>query len=266
MQDLNNIPTQEPERQGYFMDLLSKEIEQYTKDNGQCPSYYVATFGCQMNAHDSEKLTGILEQIGFQEAPREEDADFVIYNTCTVRENANTKLYGHLGQLKKRKEKRKMLIGICGCMMQQKDTVAYIQEHYPFVDLIFGTFNFYKLAELLYRRIKGDEKQVYEVLDAPETNVENLPEKRKFAFKSGVNIMYGCNNFCTYCIVPYVRGRERSRTPEDILEEVQRLADKGYVEIMLLGQNVNSYGVNFMGTSPILEANPDYDFPYGRCM
>lgn len=261
MQDLNNIPTQEPERQGYFMDLLSKEIEQYTKDNGQCPSYYVATFGCQMNAHDSEKLTGILEQIGFQEAPREEDADFVIYNTCTVRENANTKLYGHLGQLKKRKEKRKMLIGICGCMMQQKDTVAYIQEHYPFVDLIFGTFNFYKLAELLYRRIKGDEKQVYEVLDAPETNVENLPEKRKFTFKSGVNIMYGCNNFCTYCIVPYVRGRERSRTPEDILEEVQRLADKGYVEIMLLGQNVNSYGVNFMGTSPILEANPDYDFP-----
>lgn len=261
MQDLNNIPTQEPERQGYFMDLLSKEIEQYTKDNGQCPSYYVATFGCQMNAHDSEKLTGILEQIGFQEAPREEDADFVIYNTCTVRENANTKLYGHLGQLKKRKEKRKMLIGICGCMMQQKDTVAYIQEHYPFVDLIFGTFNFYKLAELLYRRIKGDEKQVYEVLDAPETNVENLPEKRKFTFKSGVNIMYGCNNFCTYCIVPYVRGRERSRTPEDILEEVQRLADRGYVEIMLLGQNVNSYGVNFMGTSPILEANPDYDFP-----
>lgn len=261
MQDLNNIPTQEPERQGYFMDLLSKEIEQYTKDNGQCPSYYVATFGCQMNAHDSEKLTGILEQIGFQEAPREEDADFVIYNTCTVRENANTKLYGHLGQLKKRKEKRKMLIGICGCMMQQKDTVAYIQKHYPFVDLIFGTFNFYKLAELLYRRIKGDEKQVYEVLDAPETNVENLPEKRKFTFKSGVNIMYGCNNFCTYCIVPYVRGRERSRTPEDILEEVQRLADKGYVEIMLLGQNVNSYGVNFMGTSPILEANPDYDFP-----
>lgn len=261
MQDLNNIPTQEPERQGYFMDLLSKEIEQYTKDNGQCPSYYVATFGCQMNAHDSEKLTGILEQIGFQEAPKEEDADFVIYNTCTVRENANTKLYGHLGQLKKRKEKRKMLIGICGCMMQQKDTVAYIQEHYPFVDLIFGTFNFYKLAELLYRRIKGDEKQVYEVLDAPETNVENLPEKRKFTFKSGVNIMYGCNNFCTYCIVPYVRGRERSRTPEDILEEVQRLADRGYVEIMLLGQNVNSYGVNFMGTSPILEANPDYDFP-----
>ncbi len=261
MQDLNNIPTQEPERQGYFMDLLSKEIEQYTKDNGQCPSYYVATFGCQMNAHDSEKLTGILEQIGFQEAPREEDADFVIYNTCTVRENANTKLYGHLGQLKKRKEKRKMLIGICGCMMQQKDTVAYIQEHYPFVDLIFGTFNFYKLAELLYRRIKGDEKQVYEVLDAPETNVENLPEKRKFTFKSGVNIMYGCNNFCTYCIVPYVRGRERSRTPEDILDEVQRLADSGYVEIMLLGQNVNSYGVNFMGTSPILEANPDYDFP-----
>lgn len=261
MQDLNNIPTQEPERQGYFMDLLSKEIEQYTKDNGQCPSYYVATFGCQMNAHDSEKLTGILEQIGFQEAPKEEDADFVIYNTCTVRENANTKLYGHLGQLKKRKEKRKMLIGICGCMMQQKDTVAYIQKHYPFVDLIFGTFNFYKLAELLHRRIKGDEKQVYEVLDAPETNVENLPEKRKFTFKSGVNIMYGCNNFCTYCIVPYVRGRERSRTPEDILEEVQRLADRGYVEIMLLGQNVNSYGVNFMGTSPILEANPDYDFP-----
>ncbi len=264
MDNLNsiNIPTSEPARQQYFMDRCHEFIEDFINKNGKAPTFYVSTFGCQMNARDSEKLTGILERIGYQEADKEDNADFVIFNTCTVRENANQKLYGHLGSLKKRKESGKlMLIGICGCMMQQPEIVDHIREKYSFVDIVFGTFNFYKLAELLYSRLSGSVKQVIEVLNAPEINVENLPERKKYNFKSGVNIMYGCNNFCTYCIVPYVRGRERSRTPEDIFEEVQKLAGEGYVEIMLLGQNVNSYGVNFLEDSDIIKNNPDYSFP-----
>ena len=261
-EELVQAPTAEPARQNYFMDRCHELIEDFIIRKGKAPTYCVTTFGCQMNAHDSEKLRGILEKIGYTSAPSEEEADFVIYNTCTVRENANKKLYGHLGSLKKRKETNKdMLIGICGCMMQQPEVVEHIRESYSFVDLVFGTFNFYKLAELLYTRLSGEAKNVYEVLAEPEKNVESLPEKRKYSFKSGVNIMYGCNNFCTYCIVPYVRGRERSRTPEDILNEVRCLADQGYVEIMLLGQNVNSYGVNFLEESEILKANPDYGFP-----
>ena len=258
----DHIPTEEPARQLYFMDKCHEIIEDYISKNGKSPSFHVATFGCQMNAHDSEKLIGILEKIGFKETDDEAKADFVIFNTCTVRENANQKLYGHLGALKKRKEtKPDMLIGICGCMMQQPEIVDNIRDKYKFVDLVFGTFNFYKMAELLYTRLSEEKGQIIEVLAAPEKNVERLPEKRKYAFKSGVNIMYGCNNFCTYCIVPYVRGRERSRTPEDILNEVNQLADEGCVEIMLLGQNVNSYGVNFLQESEIINNNPDYDFP-----
>lgn len=257
-----SVTEKEPARQLFFMDKCHEIIEEYIAKNGKAPTYYVATFGCQMNAHDSEKLIGILEKIGYKESETEEAADFVIFNTCTVRENANQRLYGHLGSLKKRKEKNPdMIIGICGCMMQQSDVVEYVRKSFSFVDILFGTFNFYKLAELLYQKLSGDRKQIIEVLAAPEKNVERLPEKRKYSFKSGVNIMYGCNNFCTYCIVPYVRGRERSRTPEDILDEVNALADQGYVEIMLLGQNVNSYGVNFMDESEIIKNNPDYGFP-----
>ncbi len=258
----DHIPAEEPARQLYFMDKCHEIIEDYISKNGKSPSFHVATFGCQMNAHDSEKLIGILEKIGFKETDDESRADFVIFNTCTVRENANQKLYGHLGALKKRKETNPdMLIGICGCMMQQPEIVEHIRDKYKFVDLVFGTFNFYKMAELLYTRLSETKGQIIEVLAAPETNVERLPEKRKYTFKSGVNIMYGCNNFCTYCIVPYVRGRERSRTPEDILSEINQLADEGCVEIMLLGQNVNSYGVNFLEESEIIKNNPDYDFP-----
>ena len=257
----SNIPKEEPARQEYFMVKCHELIEEFIIQNGVRPKFYVSTFGCQMNAHDSEKLIGILLKIGYDEAESEGEADFVIFNTCTVRENANQKLYGHLGSLKKKKETNpNMMIGICGCMMQQPEIVDYIKESYSFVDIVFGTFNFYKMAELLYRRMSG-EKQVIEVLREPEKNVENLPERRKYSFKTGVNIMYGCNNFCTYCIVPYVRGRERSRTPEDIMDEIKKLVDQGVIEIMLLGQNVNSYGVNFMGESEIIKANPDYSFP-----
>ncbi len=270
------IPEEEPARQEYFMDKCHEIIESYIAESGKAPTFCVTTFGCQMNAHDSEKLRGILEKIGFMDSD-EETADLVIYNTCTVRENTNTKLYGHLGSLKKRKELGSVkLIGICGCMMQQPEVVEKIKESYSFVDIIFGTYNFYKLAELLYERLaetsgyegsgSSDRKKktVIEVLEAPEKNVEQLPRKRKYGFKSGINIMYGCNNFCTYCIVPYVRGRERSRIPEDILAEARSLAEQGYVEIMLLGQNVNSYGVNYLkdeGESEIIKANPDYSFP-----
>ena len=255
-----SVPEKEPDRQNYFMDKCHDFVETYINDNGKKPTYHVETFGCQMNARDSEKLSGILETIGFTESENE-DADFVIFNTCTVRENANQKLYGHLGNLKKKKEQGIIrYIGICGCMMQQPEIVQHIKESYPYVDIIFGTFNFYKMAELLYERISGDDR-VIEVPSEPTVNVERLPEKKKYSFKSGVNIMYGCNNFCTYCIVPYVRGRERSRVPEDILSEVRDLAASGMIEIMLLGQNVNSYGVNFMGDSEIISNNPEYGFP-----
>jgi len=225
-------------------------------------TFAIVTFGCQMNARDSEKLVGILEKMGFKET-EEEQADIVIYNTCTIRENANQKLYGHLGTLKKRKEKNPdMIIGLCGCMMQKEDTVQYVREKFPFVDLMFGTFNFHRAPVFIERLLNG-EKQVMEIWDSPKEHVEHLPERRKYAFKGGVNIMYGCNNFCTYCVVPSVRGRERSRIPEDILMDVRALAEDGVKEIMLLGQNVNSYGVNFMEKekSEILKSTTGYAFP-----
>ena len=253
------VPVTEPERQEYYINLLKNYIDQCKKE-GKTLTYCVQTFGCQMNAHDSERLEGILEKIGFVQ-DETEDADVVLYNTCTVRENANKKLFGHLGHLKNKKQKNKdMLIGICGCMMQQKENVDFIEKSYKYVDLVFGTFNTYKLAELIADRLMTG-KQVIEVLPQPNKNVENLPQKRKYKFKSGVNIMYGCNNFCTYCIVPYVRGRERSRVPEEIMAEIKCLRDDGVKEIMLLGQNVNSYGTNYMGESEILKENPSYDFP-----
>ena len=259
---MNDNSNNARERQTYYIERCREQLDNIKASTGKSPTYYVTTFGCQMNARDSEKLMGILEQIGYTEAASEKDADFVIYNTCSVRENANQKLYGHLGSLKKQKEKRPdMLVAICGCMMQQADIVEYIEKSFSFVDIIFGTFNLYKLSELLFLRLTETDRQVVDVLEAPEANVEMLPEKKKYNFKSGVNIMYGCNNFCTYCIVPYVRGRERSRTPEDVLAEVRCLADQGYKEIMLLGQNVNSYGVNFLDESETIKNNPEYGFP-----
>lgn len=255
------IPTDEPARQSYYMALLKKTFEERQNLIGRPLTYAVVTFGCQMNAHDSEKLEGILSLTGLT-ASDEDTADIVIYNTCTVRENANQKLYGHLGQLKaKKKKNQEMIIGLCGCMMQQPDIVDYIRDKFKFVDIVFGTFNVFMLAELLCRRY-SDGKQVIEVLKEPIKNFENnLPEKRKYPFKTGINIMYGCNNFCTYCIVPHVRGRERSRIPEDIIEEAERFAKDDVTEVMLLGQNVNSYGVNYMEDSEIIKNNPDYDFP-----
>lgn len=235
------IPATEPERQFYFMELLKQHNEQKSKELGRKLTYHIETFGCQMNAKDSEKLAGILETSGYVQTDSEQ-ADFVLYNTCTVRENANTKVYGRIGYLGNLKSKNpEMRIALCGCMMQEPHAIEKIKKSYRFVDIVFGTHNIYMLAELIWRKVCG-EKRVFEVLEGTDKIVEELPSEHKYRFKAGVNIMYGCNNFCSYCIVPYVRGRERSRKPEDILAEVRKLAEEGIVEIMLLGQNVNSYG------------------------
>ncbi|MCI9502807.1 MAG: tRNA (N6-isopentenyl adenosine(37)-C2)-methylthiotransferase MiaB [Hungatella sp.] len=236
-------PTEEPFRQYYFMARCREWVREFERKNGRRPTAFTQTFGCQMNAKDSEKLQGILERIGFVEAD-DEKADFVLYNTCTVRENANQRVYGRLGFLNTLKRKNpNMLIALCGCMMQEPDVVDKIKKSYGFVDIIFGTHNIFKLAELLFGRLEK-KKMVVDIWKDTKQIVEELPAERKFSFKSGVNIMFGCDNFCSYCIVPYVRGRERSRKPEDIIAEVEKLAADGVTEVMLLGQNVNSYGKN----------------------
>ena len=236
-------PETEPSRQYYYMKKCKLLLEEKSQELGRKLTCCAVTFGCQMNAKDSEKLLGILENIGFV-ATESEDADFIIYNTCTVRENANLKVYGRLGYLKNKKKKNpNIMIALCGCMMQEPEVVSKIKESYRFVDLIFGTHNIYKLAELLYQRL-NENKMVIDILDGTDNIVEDLPAERKYSFKAGVNIMFGCNNFCTYCIVPYVRGRERSRNPKDIIREIEALVADGVVEVMLLGQNVNSYGKN----------------------
>lgn len=237
-----NIPATEPERQYYFIDKARKLLEQRSKDAGRPLTFCVTTFGCQMNARDSEKLVGILEQIGYVEESDEEKADFVIYNTCTVRENANQRVYGRLGQLGRIKKKNPhMMIALCGCMMQEPEVVEKLKKSYRFVDLIFGTHNIYKFAELLETHMESG-RMVIDIWKDTDKIVEDLPVERKYPFKSGVNIMFGCNNFCSYCIVPYVRGRERSRDPKAIIREIEKLVADGVVEVMLLGQNVNSYG------------------------
>lgn len=231
----------ETEKQAYYIAKCKEIISNREKELGRKLKACVATFGCQMNFKDSEKLIGILNEIGYEET-EDEHADLVLYNTCTVRENANLKIYGRLGYLSKlKKENSNMIIGLCGCMMQEEHVVEKIKKSYKFVDLIFGTHNIFKLAELLYERLSG-QKSVIDIWQGTTEIVEDLPSERKYSFKSGVNIMYGCNNFCSYCIVPYVRGRERSRKPEDIINEINKLVSEGVVEIMLLGQNVNSYG------------------------
>lgn len=208
-------------------------------------TYHITTLGCQMNARDSEKLSGVLNQMGYKEIDSE-NADIVLINTCTVRENANEKVYGHLGILKNYKKTHKdMIIGVCGCMMQEPDEVEYIKKKCPFVNLVFGTHNIWKFPKLI-EEVLNTGKRVFDTEEVINDSADSLPVKRVYPFKSGVNIMYGCDNFCTYCIVPYVRGRERSRQPEDILNEIRRLVNDGVKEVMLLGQNVNSYGKRVM--------------------
>lgn len=202
--------------------------------------YYITTMGCQLNENDSEKIAGIVEKMGFEKTEKIEEADLVIYNTCCVRENAEERLFGKLGELKKQKEEKGTIIAIGGCMMQEPAMLEKIKKSYNYTDIVFGTHTLHKFEEDLRKTLESG-KRVRDVIDIDGEVIEGLPIKRSDASKASVTIMYGCNNFCTYCIVPYVRGRERSRKPEDILKEIKELAEEGYKEITLLGQNVNSY-------------------------
>ncbi len=233
----------ELKRQRAYIGKMREILLDREKREGRKLTYFIETMGCQMNAKDSEKLAGILEEIGYEKTDQETEADFVLYNTCTVRENANTRVYGRLGQLHsvKLRSNPEMVIAISGCMMQEPDEIAKIREKYGFINIVFGTHNIFRLAELLYR-YETEKRMIVDVWEEGDRVVEDLPARRKYFFKSGVNIMYGCNNFCSYCIVPYVRGRERSREPGEILREIECLSREGVKEVMLLGQNVNSYG------------------------
>ena len=212
-------PVKEPERQYWFMKKARQLVQEKEQVLGRPLTACTVTFGCQMNARDSEKLAGVLERIGYVET-EDENADFVIYNTCTVRENANLRVYGRLGYLHSLKKKNPhMMIALCGCMMQEPQVVEKLKKSYSFVNLIFGTHNIYKFAELVVSALLSD-RMVIDIWKDTDKIVEDLPTERKYPFKSGVNIMFGCNNFCSYCIVPYVRGRERSRNPKDIIREI----------------------------------------------
>ena len=204
--------------------------------------YYIETWGCQMNEEDSEKLSGMLKSIGYSKTDNIKDAGIIIYNTCCVRENAENKVFGNLGELKHlKKQNPDLIIAICGCMMQQEGMADKILKKFPHVNIIFGTHNAYKFPEYL-NRVKTEGLQVKEIFNKETEIIEGVPIDRESSVKAFVTIMYGCNNFCTYCVVPYVRGRERSRKSEDIINEIKDLVSKGYKEITLLGQNVNSYG------------------------
>lgn len=243
--DLVNIDAQapefEPNRQFYFMAKARDYVKRKSAELGRPMTFFTQTFGCQMNEKQSEVVAGIMDEIGFKRQETE-DADVVIYNTCTVRENANLKVYGRLGKLHSlKKSNPDMKIALFGCMMQEKQVVDKIQKDYPFVNLVFGTHNIFKFAELFYE-MENRDSQLIDIWEGTDKIVEELPTERNYSFKSGVNIMFGCNNFCSYCIVPYVRGRERSREPEAIVKEIEALVADGVTEVMLLGQNVNSYG------------------------
>ena len=222
--------------------LRQKEI--MARVRGMLPAgrkYHIVTLGCQMNVRDSETLAGMLTEMGFTEAATREEADLILYNTCCVRENAENKALGNVIWLKElKKDKPELIICVGGCMTQEEGMAESLIRQYPFIDLVFGTHNAYRFPEYL-EKVLSDRVQVFEVLDTGGTICEGLPEKRSNPYFGFVNIMYGCNNFCSYCIVPYVRGRERSREMDDILDECKRLRDAGAREIMLLGQNVNSY-------------------------
>ena len=231
----------ETERQRSFIELARALTQQKMQTIGRPVTYCLTTFGCQMNEKQSEAVAGIMDEIGYVRQDSEE-ADVVIYNTCTVRENANLKVYGRLGHLHSLKDQNPdMKIILFGCMMQEPQVVEKIKKTYSFVNLVFGTHNIFKFAELFYDMLLSD-MQIVDIWEGTDQIVEALPTERNYTFKSGVNIMFGCNNFCSYCIVPYVRGRERSRKPEAIVKEVERLVADGVSEVMLLGQNVNSYG------------------------
>lgn len=236
------VPKEKVEQQKIFIEAVKNKLELNTMEIEHNKLAHIMTYGCQQNAADSEKLRGMLELMGYIMTEDKKEADLILLNTCCVRENAETKLFGHLGSLKNLKTiKPELIICVCGCMMQQQDVAEEIRKKYPFTDLVFGTHNVYRFPELLMKSMDS-KKILVEVEDSEGLIVEDIPVSRTEKYRAGVSIMYGCNNFCTYCIVPFVRGRERSRRPEDVLEEIRNLAADGCKEVMLLGQNVNSYG------------------------
>lgn len=217
-------------------------ITENTSKNGEKKLAFVETYGCQQNENDSEIIIGMLERMGYEQTLIKENADIILYNTCAVRENAELKVYGNLGALKHlKKRKPELIIGVCGCMMQQDCVKEEIRKKYKHVDIVFGTHSLYRFPEILYE-VLSKHNRVFDVVQSDGAIAEKLPVKRTGAPCAWVSVMYGCNNFCTYCIVPYVRGRERSRETDDIIKEVQSLAADGCKEVTLLGQNVNSYG------------------------
>ena len=222
------------EKQEDFIKKVKNKID------GKNLKYYIFTMGCQLNENDSEKISGMLTEMGYTETEKVENADIIIYNTCCVRENAEEKLFGKIGEIKNLKEYKNVILAIGGCMMQEKVMLDKIKKSYKYVDIVFGTHTMQNLPEDIYTVLEKQSK-VSDVIDIDGEIYEGLPIKRNDRFRASVTITYGCNNFCTYCIVPYVRGRERSRNPENILEEIRGLAKEGYKEITLLGQNVNSY-------------------------
>lgn len=227
-----------------YIELVREENINYATKNKQKRMYYIETYGCQMNVNDSEKLAGFLSDMYFDQAKTQDEADFIIFNTCCIREHAEDKVFGNVGALKKKKGKKpEMLIGVCGCMMQQEGMAKKITSKFPFVDMVFGTHNLHLFAEYVYEALCEHHK-ITQVFQEHQGIFEGMPTKRNRILSSFVSIIFGCNNFCSYCVVPYVRGRERSRDVNDILNEIKELEANGCKEIMLLGQNVNSYGAN----------------------
>ena len=225
-----------------YVNIDNYHIDDKLKNIGKNKTYYIKTYGCQMNEHDSENIKAMLEEIGFKENSVMEEADLVILNTCAIRENAHNKAFGMLGRLGHLKETGKdLIIGLCGCMAQEESVVNEILEKYSYVDLVFGTHNLYNLPNLLNKIIENKKSEI-EVFSIEGNIIEDIPVKRNSKYKAWVNIMYGCDKFCTYCIVPYTRGKQRSRHPEYIINEIKKLVLDGYKEVTLLGQNVNAYG------------------------
>jgi len=223
---------------------LKNNNEQFFIINGRRKTYHILTYGCQMNEHDSEKISGMLTSIGYEETTDDKSADLVIFNTCLIRENAELRVFGKLGEVKGLKRKNPdMLVAVCGCMMQRQETREKVLKKFSFVDIIFGTNTIHELPMLIYN-VEINKRKSVGIVDNTESIYENMPKQRKFKHKALVNITYGCNNFCTYCVVPYVRGREKSREPNEIIQEIKALSEDGCKEVTLLGQNVNSYGSN----------------------
>ena len=255
-----NLPSLEEARKRTKKEVLTKTNEYIVKENlkklGLNKKYFVKTYGCQMNEHDTENIKAILEDMSFTEVDNMEDADLILLNTCAIRENAHNKVFGMVGRIKHLKESKPDLVaGICGCMAQEEHVVKEILEKYKWLDIVFGTHNIHNLPNILYEAISKKDLEV-DVLSIEGDVIENIPVKRDSKYKAWVNIMYGCDKFCTYCIVPYTRGKQRSREPEYIINEVKKLVEDGYQEVTLLGQNVNAYGkdlnINY-GMSNLLE-------------